>query len=72
MKGRIVPGGGLFGTNVRPVFRDMIQLKTIDQDLVPQKGSSERLIVVGDVHGCHDERTFHMSLLPAQKTHSTR
>lgn len=43
---------------MRPVFRDMIHLKTIDQGLVPQKGGKGRLILVGDVHGCHDERTL--------------
>lgn len=46
----------MFGTNMRPTFNDMIQLKTIDQTLVPRKKDKARLIVVGDVHGCHDER----------------
>lgn len=57
LKEKMKTGQGLFGTNMRPTFRDMIQLKTIDQTLIPQKGDKARLIFVGDVHGCHDERT---------------
>ena len=57
LKGKLKPGQGLFGTNMRPTFRDMIHLKTIDQTLIPQKGDKTRLIIVGDVHGCHEERT---------------
>ncbi|MCJ1268731.1 hypothetical protein MMC22_008619 [Lobaria immixta] len=49
------PSQGSFGTNMRPTFRDMIQLKTIDQALIPKKGDNARLIIVGDVHGCREE-----------------
>ena len=55
---RIKTGQGWFGANVRPTFSDMIQLKTLDRRLVPQNGDMGRLIVVGDVHGCHDECKF--------------
>lgn len=55
LQGRFPPGRGMFGTNTRPAFRDMIHIGTINQDLIPQKGDKARLIVVGDVHGCVDE-----------------
>jgi len=47
---------GWFGENMRPDFRDMTQVKTLNQDLVPQKGGQKRLVIIGDVHGCHEER----------------
>lgn len=52
---RIRPGQGVFGSNMRAEFRDMIQLKNIDERLIPKKGARRRLIVIGDVHGCHEE-----------------
>lgn len=52
---RIKTGGGWFGENIRPEFLDMIHVKTLDQGLIPQQDDGNRLIVVGDVHGCHDE-----------------
>ena len=55
---RIRTGEGWFGENMRPEFLDMIQVKTLDQGLIPQKHDRNRLIVIGDVHGCHDEREF--------------
>ena len=58
---RMRTGQGWFGTNMRPVFTDMIQLKTLDASLIPQGGKTgkrNRLIFVGDVHGCKKERTF--------------
>lgn len=57
LKRKMKSGHGWFGTNMRPTFTDMIQLKTIDQTLIPHKGDKARLVIVGDVHGCHDERT---------------
>lgn len=63
LKEKMELGTGSFGTNMRPTFRDMIQLKTIDQRLIPQKGDNARLIIVGDVHGCHEERTSWSKLL---------
>ena len=55
---RIRTGEGWFGENLRPGFLDMIQVKKLDQNLVPQQGDRKRLIVVGDVHGCHEECRF--------------
>lgn len=56
LKDRMKTGGGWFGENLRPEFMDMVHVKTLDQALIPQHGDKKRLIVVGDVHGCHDER----------------
>ena len=54
---RMKTGKGWFGSNMRPKFKDIIQLETLDSSLVPHGGKdSVRLIVVGDVHGCTDER----------------
>ena len=47
---------GWFGENMRPEFLDMVQVKTIDQDVIPAREDQKRLIVIGDVHGCADER----------------
>ena len=58
LKERMRTGGGWFGENMRPEFLDMVHVTTLDQALIPQKGDGKRLIVVGDVHGCHDERVY--------------
>ncbi len=55
---RMKTGEGWFGENVRPEFLDMIQVKTLDQNLIPARQDRKRLIIVGDVHGCSDEREF--------------
>ena len=58
---RMRTGEGWFGTNMRLAFADMIQVQTLDTCLVPRgdKGRRRnRLIVVGDVHGCRDECKF--------------
>ena len=55
---RIKTGEGWFGENVRPEFLDMVQVKTLDQHLIPARDDRKRLIVIGDVHGCSDERKF--------------
>ena len=50
---------GMFGANIRPEFADMVQLRTLDSSLLPVAGrqnGNRRLIVVGDVHGCKEER----------------
>jgi len=55
---RMRTGMGWFGSNMRPVFNDMVQMKTLDRKLVPGvggKGARKRLVIVGDVHGCKDE-----------------
>src|SRR6266536_5562219 len=55
-------GKGWFGANARPEFIDMIHLKTLDSKLIPNgkthgKDAGKRLVLVGDVHGCKNERT---------------
>jgi hypothetical protein len=60
---KLKSGKGWFGTNARPEFIDMIHLKTLDSKLIPndkthERGSGKRLVFVGDVHGCKDEREF--------------
>jgi hypothetical protein len=42
-----------YGSNVRPDFKDMIQVKDMDRQHLPNKG--KRLVFVGDVHGCRQE-----------------
>ena len=66
LRERIKIGGGWFGANMRPQFLDMIHLKTLDQSLIPQGDNRRRLIVIGDVHGCHEERTSMRSCLPTR------
>lgn len=53
---RMKSNEGWFGENMRPEFLDMIQVKTLDQGLIPAREVQKRLIVIGDVHGCNDER----------------
>ena len=48
-------GEGWFGENMRPEFFDMVQLRTLDDSLVPNEASNHRLIIIGDVHGCYTE-----------------
>ncbi|KAI4110812.1 MAG: hypothetical protein LQ339_001088 [Xanthoria mediterranea] len=48
-------GAAYYGLNVRPAFRDMIQLQTWDTSLLSLEHGAKRLIFIGDVHGCHDE-----------------
>lgn len=42
-----------YGSNVRPEFKDLIHIKTMDEKHVPV--DKQRLMFVGDVHGCIDE-----------------
>ena len=56
MKDKKHRSDALYGSNMQPIFADLIQMKTLHTDLVPRKGDSRRLIFVGDVHGCLDER----------------
>ena len=54
---RMKTGVGWFGANMRPKFSDITQLSEMDAALLPTGGRhGRRLIVIGDVHGCHDER----------------
>ena len=55
---RMKTGEGWFGENMRPEFLDMIQVKTLDRDLIPARQDRKRLIIIGDVHGCSDECEF--------------
>lgn len=57
LRDKLKSNEGWFGENMRPQFLDMIQVKALDNSLIPQKGEKKRLIVIGDVHGCHEERT---------------
>jgi hypothetical protein len=61
--------GGWFGTNALPRFDNITQLRDLDASLLPavkaQKDgqpSSRRLVFIGDVHGCKDERAFRFLL----------
>jgi hypothetical protein len=42
-----------YGTNMRPQFKDIIHMKTMDERHLPK--DEKRLVFVGDVHGCIDE-----------------
>jgi hypothetical protein len=42
-----------FGVNLRPDFKDMIHIGTMDKKHLP--ADNKRLVVVGDVHGCREE-----------------
>ncbi|KAL9130152.1 MAG: hypothetical protein Q9217_001587 [Psora testacea] len=46
---------GWFGVNMRPEFLDMVQVGTLDDELMPSQKNEKRLIVIGDVHGCSEE-----------------
>ncbi|KAL8888765.1 MAG: hypothetical protein Q9215_003863 [Flavoplaca cf. flavocitrina] len=48
-------GAAYYGLNVRPAFRDMIQLQTWDTSLLSLGDQTKRLVFIGDVHGCYDE-----------------
>lgn len=58
LSGRMKTGEGWFGENTRPEFLDMVHVKTLDQGLIPAGEDRRRLIVIGDVHGCSDDRKF--------------
>ncbi|KAL8852711.1 MAG: hypothetical protein Q9221_002471 [Calogaya cf. arnoldii] len=48
-------GAAYYGLNVRPAFRDMIQVQTWDTSLLSPGDGTKRLIFIGDVHGCYEE-----------------
>ena len=49
-------GAAWYGLNLRPAFKDMIQLQTLDTGQLPQEKGRRRLLFIGDVHGCYNER----------------
>jgi len=56
--------GNKFGSNIKPNFIDMPQVETLPEHLIPGPGRTDRrLIFIGDVHGCKDERMYHFMLL---------
>jgi hypothetical protein len=44
-----------YGSNVRPEFKGMIQVSDMDEQHLPMKHKHNRLVFVGDVHGCREE-----------------
>ncbi|KAL8941429.1 MAG: hypothetical protein Q9216_002234 [Gyalolechia sp. 2 TL-2023] len=54
-EGNLQTGAAWYGVNLRPMFKDMIQLRTLDSTQLPRSENKSRLIFVGGVHGCHDE-----------------
>ncbi|KAK7519826.1 Ser/Thr protein phosphatase family [Phyllosticta citriasiana] len=47
---------GVYGSNARPSFDDMVHVKQLDPSLLPSSAAdNQRLVFVGDVHGCKDE-----------------
>lgn len=53
---KLQTGSAWYGVNLRPAFKDMVQLQTLDNSQLPQNENKTRLIFVGDVHGCYNER----------------
>lgn len=57
--------GKWFGANASPFLEDVVQVRELDEELLPAglapegNGSSRRrLVVVGDVHGCKSDCTY--------------
>jgi hypothetical protein len=42
-----------YGSNIAPTFKGLIKVKTMDSEHLPAKGN--RLVFVGDVHGCRKD-----------------
>ena len=62
---RMKTGEGWFGQNMRPEFLDMVQVKRLNQEFIPAREDRKRLIVIGDVHGCSEEReSFNQLFIP--------
>ena len=59
--------GQYFGSNLRPDFVGMKHMDILDEDLIPGNGRKERMIVIGDVHGCHEERMSPFPILMPQR-----
>ncbi|KAI1615827.1 protein phosphatase [Exophiala viscosa] len=62
-KNVVVDSEGVFGSNGRPDFPGMIQVQHLDPKLLPRSKSQttagtvnkNRLVFVGDIHGCREE-----------------
>lgn len=54
-----------FGTNARPNFTGLRQLQFLESRLRPgaSHGSPKRLLVIGDAHGCKEERKSHLGCI---------
>lgn len=59
-------GIGWFGSNMRPQFFEMVHSSTLEPHLLPSRDQGNRLIVVGDVRGCHDELSSLLSAVQYQ------
>lgn len=56
--------GGWYGTNALPELEDLIRVRMLNPSLLPTSSegmSPRRLIFIGDVHGCKDERMSSLS-----------
>lgn len=54
----VFDGQGAYGLNARPGFKDVVQVKDLDTQFLPDTGKRRRagrLIIVGDVHGMKSE-----------------
>ncbi|KAF1829544.1 serine/threonine protein phosphatase [Decorospora gaudefroyi] len=56
-----------YGSNVRPEFNGMIQVRDMDEQHLPTKHS--RLVFVGDVHGCREELEHLLKKLDFDRKH---
>lgn len=56
-----------YGSNVRPEFKGVIQVKDMDSQHLPKKG--HRLVFVGDVHGCREELEHLLKKVEFDKKH---
>ena len=61
------PPAMTYGSNVRPDFKGMIQVKDMDSQHIPKKG--HRLVFVGDVHGCREELEHLLKKVKFDKKH---
>ena len=54
--------GGWYGTNALPELENIVKIRSLNPDLLPRPmnnaESGKRLIFIGDVHGCKDERAY--------------
>jgi hypothetical protein len=56
-----------YGSNVRPEFKGMVQVRDMDSQHLPKEG--KRLVFVGDVHGCKEELEHLLKKLDFDKKH---